>query len=123
MAKHMMINIWSRVTVYCMNHDKPVPMQVVKNTELIRSPFYGCSQYIPELQKEGVPLCPNRLNLDDLQGIVQKFSDIIGEDPGADFTNYSFTYRGGRQKTTVCCLKYTDEEIRLGIMNNTVFGK
>lgn len=119
-----MLNLWSRVTIYCMNHDVPRPMEVVKNTERIVSPFYGCSQYIPSLLKAGDVPCPNRLNMDDYQGIVMKFSDAVSQEPpGTDFTNYQFVYRGGRQKTTVRCLKYSDDEIRLGIINNTVFGR
>lgn len=119
-----MIGLWSRITLYCMNHDEPRPMDIVKNTEKISSPFYGCSQYFPGLRRENEAVCPNRLNMDDYQGIVLKFCDIVSEGgPTADYTNYSFDYRGGRQKTTVRCLKYSDKEIRLGIINRTILGQ
>ena len=119
-----MINLWSRVTIYCLNHEVPQPMDIAKNTEKIRTPFWGCTQSFPEKIVKGDHICSNRLNMDDYQGIVMKFSDIVSEeDPAADFTNYSFEYRGGRQKTSVRCLKYSDDEIRLGILNRTVLGK
>ncbi len=124
MSSTLLTGIWNRVTLYCMNHDEPVPMDIVRNTEKIASPFYGCSQYFPERIAEGENPCPNRLNLDDYQGIVLKFCDIISEEGITnDYTNYSFTYRGGRQKTEVTVLKYSDNEIRLGVLNTTVLGK
>ena len=104
--------IWDKITIWCMNHDEPVEMFVQNNTELIKTPFYACPNY---------PACGNRLNLDDYQGLVLKFIEEISKDPfSTDYTNYSFTYRGTRQKIFVKVLKYTDKEIRLGILNKTI---
>ncbi len=127
MSNPMMINLWSRVTIYCMNHDVPRPMKIAKNVEKLRSPFWGCTQYLSKEECGNEPICPNRLNMDDYQGIVLKFCDIVSADGlnalTTDYTGETFEYRGGRQKTTVRCLKYTDDEIRLGILNRTVLGK
>ncbi len=115
------VNLWNRVTVYCLNHDTPVPMQVAENLEKIKTPFYACKHYFPEGQDQEHPYCPNRLNLDDYQGLVLKFMDIVSEaEIMTNFTNYSFDYKGARQKISVTVLKYDDNEIRLGIMNRSV---
>ena len=123
MEKSYMINMWDRITLYCMNHKDPKPMKLVSNTEKIRSPFYGCSKYIKDSEAPDEPPCPNRLNMDDYQGIVLKFLDIVAEGgPTMDYTNYSFEYKGGRQRSSVRVLKYSDNEIRLGVLNKTVMG-
>lgn len=123
MGSEKIEGIWNKITVYCMNHDKPVRMLIAKNTELIKTPFYACEQYFPENQDEEHLPCPNRLNLDDYQGLVFKFLDIISkEEPTTNFLNYSFTYKGTRQKISVKVLRYDDKEIRLGILNMTVLG-
>lgn len=114
-------NMWNRITIYCLNHEDPIPMKIINNTEKIKTSFYACSNYAPADNNE--KSCPNRLNLDDYQGLILKFMDIVGSRDGfTDFTNYNFTYKGSRQKITVKVLKYTEKEIRLGIYNNTVFG-
>ena len=118
-----MVNLWNRITIYCMNHDKPKEMHIVQNTEKIVSPFFGCTQYFPENKADDESPCPNRLNMDDYQGLVQKFLEAVSDGQiGTDYTNYEFDYKGVRQKIHVRCLKYTDDEVRLGILNKTVFG-
>ena len=115
-----MVGIWNRITVYCLNHDDPVPMSIISNTEKIKTPFYACKHYLGD---EEHPRCANRLNLDDYQGLVLKFCDLVSQyGPSTDFNNYKFDYKGARQKISVRVLKYTDEEIRLGIKNRTVLG-
>jgi hypothetical protein len=110
-----MKGIWNLVSIWCLNHDEPKEMTVQNNTELIKTPFYACPDY---------PACSNRLNLDDYQGLVLKFIQEVSKNPlCTDFTNYSFTYRGTRQKIFVKVLRYTDKEIRLGILNKTVLLK
>lgn len=107
--------IWNRISIWCLNHDKPRPMGIQSNTELIKTPFYVCPDY---------PECSNRLNLDDYQGLVMKFITEVSKDMyGTDYTNFTFTYRGARQKIFVRVLKYTDDDIRLGILNKTVLLK
>ena len=118
-----MLGIWNKITVYCTNHDKPVKMEIAENMELIKTPFYACRYYFPENEDEGHHHCPNRLNLDDYQGLVLKFLDIISQgDIGTNYTNYKFDYKGTRQKISVKVLLYSDKEIRLGIKNRTVLG-
>ncbi len=115
-------NFCDRISLYCINHEEPVPMHVISNTELIKTPFYACKNYMPE--DSNVKPCKNRLNLDDYLGLVEKFMGIVcGGDFMADYTNYEFTYKGTRQQIYVKCLKYTDKEIHIGIRNQTVLGK
>lgn len=123
MSDTQMIGLWSRVSIYCMNHEEPVKMEIASNTEQIKTPFYACKQYFPENQDKEHPPCPNRLNLDDYQGLVLKFCETVSKGGFmTDFTNYGFDYKGTRQKISVKVLKYTDKEIRLGILNRTVLG-
>lgn len=121
MSDTKLIGLWNRVTVYCLNHEEPVEMVIVSNTEHIKTPFYACKQYFPENQNETHPPCFNRLNLDDYQGLVLKFCDMVSkEGPLINYTNYRFDYKGTRQKISVQVLKYSDKEVRLGILNRTV---
>ena len=116
-------NLWNRVTVYCLNHDKPKKMSIAENTELIKTPFYACKYYFPENQDDEHPYCPNRLNLDDYQGLVLKFIETVSNGPFmADYTNYTFEYKGARHKIHVEVLLYSEDEIRLGIRNRSVLG-
>ncbi len=122
MGNSTITNFCNKISLFCINHDEPIPMQVISNTELIKTPFYACNNYLPE--DKSVKPCFNRLNLDDYLGIVEKFVDIINSgDFMADYTNYEFTYKGTRQKILIRCLKYNDKEIHLGIKNQTVLGK
>ena len=119
---NLMINMWQRVTLYCLNHKVPRPMQIISNTVKMKTAFYGCTQYLPEHPQDEPP-CPNRLNMDDYQKIVMRFCDIVAENgPACDYANYEFEVKGGRQRTLVRCLKYTDNEVRLGVLNKTVLG-
>ncbi|MBP3781724.1 MAG: hypothetical protein J6I68_00585, partial [Butyrivibrio sp.] len=69
------------------------------------------------------PYCPNRLNLDDYQGLVLKFIETVSNGPFmADYTNYTFEYKGARHKIHVEVLLYSEDEIRLGIRNRSVLG-
>ena len=105
-------NVWDKISIHCMNHDKAQEMELISNTEQIKTPFICCSDR----------RCPNRLNLDDYQGICLKLMHMIDCDPIADHTNSKFDYKGIRQKVSVKVLKYSDSDIRLGILNRTVLG-
>ena len=115
----MMLNSWGdRITVYCLNHKDPKPMNMVTNTEHIKTPFYACADYISNEKP-----CPNRLNLDDYQNIIIKLLEKIEEiGPGGNLTNYTFIHKGTRQRIKVRVMKYDDDEIQLGILNMTVLG-
>ncbi len=110
----MVTNLWDRVTIRCLNHDHPAHMRIETNTEVIKSPFFSCEMY-----EKG---CPNRLNIDDYKGVVEKLLTIIGktDNPAVDYTNYRFDYKGARHKIQVKVLKYSNEEIKLGILNRTI---
>lgn len=118
------INLWDRITVYCMNHDVPKPMEIIKNSELIKTPFYACENYVKDSTDASAGSCFNRLNLDDYQGVVMKFLDVVGNgEIAADYTNFTYTYKGTRHKISVKVLKHESDDIRLGIMNQTVLGR
>ena len=108
-------NVWDHITIWCLNHDKPVEMRVMQNTEVVKTPFYMCDG-------TSASGCANRLNLDDYQDIVLKFFEIKTEKPFADLTNYSFSFKGHRHAYHVKILKYKDKDIRLGIKNKTILG-
>ncbi len=107
-----------------MNHDEPVQMDVTRNVSMNSTAFYACTQYFPEKMQEGDAPCPNRLNLDDYQGIVMQFLKEIEDAPlGASMENMIFSYKGTRQKIDVRVLLYDKKEIRLGIINRTILPK
>ena len=97
-----------------MNHDKPKEMEILSNTEKIKTPFYACGNGTD---------CSNRLNLDDYQGVIFKFLEISEKNPFDDLTNYTYTYKGSRQRIEVKVLKFKDDYVRLGIKNTTILGK
>ena len=112
------VNVWDRIKIYCLNHDEPKEMVILTNTDVIKTQFYRCSD----------EHCPNRLNLDDYQGLILKFLNIINDSNTdvfdyTDFTNYTFSYKGARQKINAKVISYSDKgEIALGIINTTVLG-
>lgn len=114
--------MWDKIHIYCLNHDDPLEheMHIVGNTEVIKTPFYACDDYI-SLDK-GAGDCANRLNLDDYQGIVLKFLDQYAENPLTDPTGTAFTYKGGRQKLYVRILHFGQKHIDIGVKNLTVLG-
>ena len=114
--KYNVINVWDNISIWCINHDEPVKMEILENTEMIKTPFYACST------NTGTGTCANRMNLDDYQGVILAFLDLIGAEPFVNFTNYIFTYKGARHKLEVKVLKHQDDDIRLGIKNRTILG-
>ena len=107
--------IWSNISIYCLNHDEPVKMEITQNTAQFKTAFYKCSAEQP---------CANRLNLDDYQGICLKLLELIGEEIlETNFTNYTFEYRGARQKIRVRVIYHGEHKIKLGILNRTVLGQ
>lgn len=113
---NILINLWEKVSIYCLNHEEPVEMVIFQNLEKFKTPAYVCS--------DSGNHCPNRLNLDDYENIVNKFFEYVDkEGPMMDFTNFSFRHRGARQSIYVKIIKYSHKEIKIGIFNETVFGK
>lgn len=117
-SENSVVGLWEKIRIFCINHDTPEPMEIIKNTEYIRTPFYACKDYIS--LDTGAHNCANRLNLDDYQGIVLKFLDMYEEDPLKNFTGSAFTYKKARQKIYVRVIKQTENHIDLGIKNLTV---
>ncbi len=117
-------NIWSKISVYCMNHEVPLLMDVVQNTESLKDVFYACENYakIPESQrKKGDKYCYNRVGATDYQGIIEAFLKIMDENPVSDLTNMGFKYplKGG-SRYEIRVLKYTEDDIQLGILNKAI---
>lgn len=108
--------IWEKIKIVCLNHPSPVPMELEQNLELFKSPFYACTE------RESMH-CPNRLNIDDYQELILSFLDKVGSEPDTDFTGYTFSYRGPRQKVNAKVVTYNDIEIVIGVYNETVLGK
>ena len=108
-------NQWKHITIWCMNHETPMEMQVVQNTDAFKTAYYGCPG------KDGHP-CANKLYLDDYQGIIYRLFSIIADDPFSNHKNRVFDYYEGRQKFEVTILKYRNDDIRLGIKNRTILG-
>lgn len=107
--------IFGITTIWCLNHEEPVKMEITQNVEKVKTPFFQCNEY---------PKCSNRMNIDDYDGLMFKFMDIIGSElPSVDYTNYEFDYRGTRHKYHCKVLKYDRSDIRLGILNRTVLGR
>ena len=107
--------VFKNITIWCMNHDKPQKMEIIQNVEKMKTPFFAC---------DGGTRCPNRLNIDDYEGIVYKFMDLMSEIvPAGDPTNITFDYRGPRQKISCKVLLYSKDDIRIGILNRTVLGR
>ena len=50
------INLWDRISIYCMNHDEPKPMEIIKNSELIKTPFYACENYVKDPADAGAEI-------------------------------------------------------------------
>ncbi len=117
----MLKNIWNRISVYCLNHDEPKLMGIISNTEYIKTPFYACEDYVPEIGSGKIP-CPNRLNTDDYQKVIMQFLSYMEENPFSDYLNYSFHAKGTHQRIFAKVIKYTNSEIWIGIKNNTVLG-
>ncbi len=108
-----LINAWKGIHLFCLNHEEPKEMELLTNTEKIKTPFYRCSD----------EKCPNRVNLDDYQRLIMSFLERMESEPFADFTNFSFSHKGTRQKVYVRCLSHKTGNIKIGTYNETVFGK
>lgn len=117
MSLELKTDVWKNISVWCLNHNEPEEMQILRNDEKFASPFYACSELV-----DGKGHCPNRVNLDDYQDLIYRFFEIIAEQPFTDLTNYSFTFRKRRHLLYVKVLKYDRDDMRLGVRNKTVLG-
>lgn len=109
--------VFDKITLWCLNHDEPKQMHVVQNVEKMKSPFFVCDD-------NAGGKCSNRINIDDYTGVVYKFMDMMSQmAPSADLTNLSFEYRGPRHKIACKVIRYSKNDIRIGIINKSVLGK
>lgn len=109
-----------KISFWCTNHKEPVEMVIQQGI----SPFYACPKYFPENRDEkDSKACPNRMTIIDAGGIIDAFAKICeAEDPFESVTNYynyMFEYKGSKSKFIVTIIKYTDDEIRFGVLNKT----
>ena len=116
----MLSNIWKGLSFYCMNgHERPVLMSFKEGSSL----FYACPKYMPadsqhpDGHERYESACANRLSFSDAEKIVSMLSDAVMEslsgDDLCDFTGYRFRLK----QIAVTVLKYSDGDIRLGILN------
>ncbi len=114
--------VWGdRIRTVCANHTKPKELVFFQNTEVVGSPFYMCE--CRNGGPDGEPPCANAVNEADMPDIILMFLDEMARlGPLSDLTNHSFVYKKRRHKITVKVLKYTDKEIVLGLLNNTLLG-
>lgn len=112
------LNTWGKIKIVCLEHEKLTPMEIVQT---YKTPFFGCEKYA-EGKEDG---CPNRVNIDDYEGLVLKFLELIGDEEAGtcDFTNCTFEYKKARQKIFVKVLKYSHDEIILGVRNTTIIRR
>lgn len=114
--KIQMQGLWDKLEIHCAYHaDDERPMKIVENTQRFSSPFYVCGT-------QSETGCPNRLNIDDLVGIVDKIGEMISADPTVDLTNAIFRYKGIRHSIEVKILKHTSTKIKISIKNLTLRG-
>ena len=116
----MLSNIWKGLSFYCMNgHERPVQMTFKEGNSL----FYACPKYMPADRQHPdghvshEAACANRLSFSDAEKIVSMLSDAVQDslcrDDLCDFTGYRFRLR----QIAVEVLRYSDGDIRLGILN------
>lgn len=129
----MILGIWKNITFYCDNHEEPIKFTVKQSARQGTTAFYGCPKYFKK--DENFPdgwdeeyherACPNRLNFDDAQDIVMKFSSEIEESllsgDITDYTNYVFKHK----YYVIKVLKFSLEkmEIDFGIINNRALSE
>lgn len=123
----MIQDLWKRTSFYCMNHGEDhVRLYDYTGTG---KPFFACPRYWAkdeEHENGHEPYeepCMNRLDYDTAQDIVEKLSQMIDEDDKdgivTDYKNCVIHVKGIEAKV----IRYTDKEIRIGILNRRVFAK
>ncbi len=117
----MLSNFKKGISFYCMNdqHEEPVLMVYKEGN----SRFYACPRYVlsdkqhPDGHERFEPACHNRLSYVDAEKIATMLSDEVQETMSngelCDFTGHMFKLRD----IQVCILRYTDGDIRIGILN------
>lgn len=115
----MIKNLWNKISIFCIHgHEEPIPMKIQQGPS---SPFYACPKYFEQNREPGERPCGNRLNFIDAENLVAEFSRRVEEDIAnggmTDYTNMEFDYKLIHVKV----LKYSEKEIKLGILNRKAF--
>ena len=116
----MLSNFWKGLTFYYINgHEHPIEMIYKEGGTL----FFACPKYMlvddehPDGHERYESACPNRLSYPDAEKIVSMMADAVHNslagDDFCDFTGYRFKLR----QISVEVLRYSDGDIRLGILN------
>ena len=121
----MIKNLWSKIELYCINHDEPVPMYVYSGSV---TPFYACPKYMkkdeahPNGHEEYERGCANRISFD----LVQRLVEQLDKRMSADMANGEIVnYKGLKlhwKTVDATIIEYTDNKIKLGIINKKEIG-
>lgn len=84
----MILNICSRIHIYCGCHDKPIKMVPHEGTTVnlfgggSTSMFYSCPKYYEDNRAEDEKACFNRLSISEYEGMVNEICRQIEENSG-----------------------------------------
>lgn len=104
--------LWENTNFYCGNHDDTAshPMEFQQGSNV----FYACPNY--KVQEAGDRSCPNRLSVEDAEGIISQIDDRI---TSIEETGMPVNIRGFRfdfkKKIAVKVLNYEEESEKLDI--------
>lgn len=115
----MIKNFWDGISVYCLNHEKPIRMIVMEGD----TPFYACPRYMtkdekhPDGHEPGEMMCRNRISFSAFTKVVEKYMSIVEsyERQGCvgNFTGLTFEAGGVQAKI----LRDSVNDVRIGILN------
>lgn len=107
-------NIWSKISIYCGCHAEPVEMIAnAKGSTL----FYSCPKYYGQNRRPGEHACANRIKLDDYQEAVEHLCGRIAENDADNSVEDLTGYRWSKRGISFQVIKYTDDDIRIAIIN------
>lgn len=116
----MVKNLWGKVEVWCMNHQKPVKMYVYEGSN---SPFYACPKYMladeehPGGHSRNEPGCANRASFEAVRKFVERLGELIEE---AQANNEIVDFGGLKMHWRTIdaeILEYADDRIMIGVLN------
>ncbi len=120
----MIKNIWSKISIYCGNHDHPVKMEPHEPSTYSKwsggnnSMFYSCPKYYPDNRIEGEKPCFNHLSMAEYEDMVMHISGLIEEaglDSQVDLTGLKWINKKG---TEFEIMEQDMDHIRVKFINN-----
>lgn len=121
----MVKNLWSKISIYCMDHEKPVRMYVYTGSE---TPFYACPRYMlkdddhPDGHAPDEKGCANRASFEAVRHLVEELGRKIEEDAEngivMDYTGTKLKWR----QISAQVLSWTNLHISIGIRNSGSIG-